>query len=77
MCMKNIHLILQYQHVDNEFSERAVLYEPKTGHAVLVQISSILADLSQKVKLVLHSERLVTNHLSHGTAQVVCSVHHF
>jgi hypothetical protein len=77
MCEKKLLLIFQYQHVDNEFSERAVLYEARTRHTELVQISSILADLSQKVNPGLQSKRLVINHLSCGTAQVVCTVQHF
>jgi hypothetical protein len=77
MCMKKIHLILQYQHVDSGFSERAVVYDPKTRHTMLVQISSIIADLSQNVNLGLHSKNLVTNHLNCGSAEVVSSVHHF
>jgi len=76
MCEK-ILLILQYQHVGNEFLERVVLYEARTRHTELVQIFTILADLSQKVNRGLQSKGLVTNHLSCGTAQVVCTVHHF
>ena len=77
--VKKILLILQYQHVNNEFSERAVLYDARTRHTELVQFSSILADLSLSVKMNpdLQNKSLVTNHLSCGTAQVVCTVHHF
>jgi hypothetical protein len=76
-CVKKILLFLQYQHVNNEFSERAVLYEARTRHTELVQISSILADLSPKLNPGLQSKRLVTKDLICGTAQVVCTVHHF
>jgi hypothetical protein len=76
MCEKNTPN-LQYRHVDDEFSERAVLYDARARHTLLVQISSILADLSQKVNPGLQSKRLVTDHLSCGAAQVVCTVPHF
>jgi hypothetical protein len=61
--------------VDDKFSERDVLYEARTRHKMLVQISYFLADLSQKVNPGLQSKRLVANHLSCGTAQVVCIIY--
>jgi hypothetical protein len=68
--MRKIYLILQYQHVDNEFSERAVLYKARTRHTVVVQISSILADLSQKANPGLQSKRLVTYHLQNSPSSM-------
>jgi len=56
-----ILLILQYQHVDNEFSERAVLFDARKRHTELVQIFSILADLSQRVNPGLQSKRLASD----------------